>query len=74
MVRGWAPGVVGDDRQRLFDDSFAVDWAAVLVVGGRAKPQRGDRPSVAGAPTRSLLACWVWPAASQRLLNADLDE
>ena len=34
--------VVGDDRQRLFDDSFAGELgAAVLFVGGRAKPQRG---------------------------------
>ena len=34
--------VVGDDRQRLFDDAFAGELgAAVLVVGGRAKPQRG---------------------------------
>ena len=34
--------VVGDDRQRLFDDAFAGErGAAVLVLGGRAKPQRG---------------------------------
>jgi hypothetical protein len=34
--------VVGDDRQRLFDDAFAGELgAAVLVVAGRAKPQRG---------------------------------
>jgi hypothetical protein len=34
--------VVGDDRQRLFDDAFTgKPVTAVLVVGGRAKPQRG---------------------------------
>jgi hypothetical protein len=34
--------VVGDDRQRLFDNAFAGQLrAAVLVVAGRAKPQRG---------------------------------
>jgi hypothetical protein len=34
--------VLGDDRQRLFDDPFAGELgAAVLVVAGRAKPQRG---------------------------------
>ena len=34
--------VVGDDRQRLVDDAFAGELgAAVLVVDGRAEPQRG---------------------------------
>src|SRR5829696_4408110 len=33
--------VVGDDRQRLFDDSFAGELgAAVLVVHGGVEPQR----------------------------------
>ena len=34
--------VMGDDRQRLFDNAFTgKPVTAVLVVGGRAKPQRG---------------------------------
>jgi hypothetical protein len=34
--------VMGDDRQRLFDNAFTgKPVTAVLVVAGRAKPQRG---------------------------------
>ena len=73
--------VVGDDRQRLFDDALAGELgAAVLVLGGRQTGE-GDRPSVAGSPDAArgrllggvlarsaTLSCLLFS-----LLNDDLD-